>query len=112
MNGTDDNRGYELIQSNSITFDASILINGTDDELCQTINLLVTDQFTAPAGSVVGLYSYLGAQLLHTNTDSSITTYGFVLNRSSVSNVGNDEDVDYNIAIRVHLGKYNRNVEI
>ena len=54
----------------------------------------------------MGLYSNFGAQLLYTNTDSSITTYQFSGNQSSVKYAGNSDDVDYNIAIRVHLGKY------
>ena len=92
---------YELIQSNSVTYDASIQTSGFDG--CQRVNLSTTDRFTAPAGSVVGLYSKAGVQLLHTNTDSSITTYRLIGNQSSVS-VGNNNDVNYNIAIRVHLG--------
>ena len=94
---------YELVQSNSITYDQSIQTSGVYS--CQRVNLSTTDQFTAPAGSVVGLYSNVGTQLLHTNTDSSITTYQFSGNQSSVT-AGNDDDVNYNIAIRVHLGKW------
>ena len=97
-----DDRDYALVQSNSITYDASIQTSGIDS--CQRVNLSVTDQFTAPAGSVVGLFG-VRTQLLHTNTDSSITTYEFNGNRSSVSNAGNNDDVNYNIAIKVHLGK-------
>ena len=97
--GTD----YELIQSNGVTYDSSIRTIGIDS--CQRVNLLTTDQFTAPAGSVVGLYSNVMTQLLHTNTDSSITTYQFNGNQSSVSVTGSATDVNYNIAIRVHLGK-------
>ena len=93
---------YELIQSNSITYDSSIQTSG--DDSCQRVNLLVTDQFTAPAGSVVGLYSNVnGAQLLHTNTNSSITTYQFSGNQTMV---GNKDDVNYNIAIKAHIGKH------
>ena len=55
----------------------------------------------------MGLYSNVITQLLHTNTDSSITTYRFTENQSSVSTAGISNDVDYNITIRVHLGKYN-----
>ena len=97
------NTDYELIQSNSVTYDSSIQTSGIDS--CQRVNLSKTDQFTAPAGSVVGLYSNVMTQLLHTDTDSSITTYRFSGNQSSVSTTGNSNDVNYNIAIRVHLGK-------
>ena len=103
--GNGNNRDYALVQSNSITYDASIRTNGTSDDQCQRVNLSVTDQFTAPAGSVVGLYSGIQTRLLHTNADSSITTYQFSGNQSSVRNAGNNDDVNYNIAIRVHLGK-------
>ena len=97
------NTDYELVQSNSVTYDQSIQTSGNNG--CQRVNLSTTDQFSAPAGSVVGLYSNVQTQLLRTNTDSSITTYQFSGNQSSVSNAGNMDDVNYNIAIRVHLGK-------
>ena len=101
--GNSDNRDYALIQSNSITYDANIQTSGNDQ--CQRVNLSVTDQFTAPAGSVVGLYSGSQTQLLYTNIDTSITTYQFNLNQSSVS-AANNNDINYNIAVRVHLGKH------
>ena len=81
----------------------AIQTSGIDS--CQRVNLSTTDQFTAPAESVVGLYSNTGTHLLRTNTDSSITTYQFIGNQSSVNNTGNNDDVSYNIAISVHLGK-------
>ena len=102
--GNSDNLDYELVQSNSVTYDASIQTSGIDS--CQRVNLSTINQFTAPAGSVVGLYSSVTTQLLRTNTDSSITTYQFNGNQSSVSSVGSNDDVNYNIAIRVRLGKY------
>ena len=101
------NTDYTLVQSNTVTYNQS----GDPANLhpCQIFNLSDTDQFTASTGSVVGLYSNVGTQLLHTNTDSSITTYQFSGNQSSVITTGNREDVNYNIAIRVHLGKnYNQ----
>ena len=103
MNGNTD---YTLVQSNNVTYNQSVRDPQDPHNVgCQIFNLSDTDQFTAPAGSVVGLYSYIHTQLLRTNTDSSITTYQFSGNQSSVSNVGNSNDVNYNIAIRVHLGK-------
>ena len=97
------NTDYELVHSNNITYDQSVWTSGIDS--CHRVNLSTTDQFTAPAGSVVGLYSNVRTQLLHTNIDSSITTYHFSGNKSSIRNAGNNEDVKYNIAIRVHLCK-------
>ena len=91
---------YTLVNLNDVTYNQSIQNSG--EELCQRFNVTATDQFIAPAGSVVGLHSNNGgAQLLHTNTNSSITTYQFDVN----SNADNDT-VNYNIAIRVHIGKY------
>ena len=98
------NTDYELVQSNSITYDPSIQTSGIDS--CQRVNLSTTDQFTASAGSVVGLYSNVGAQLLRTNTDSLITTYQFSGNASGVTFAGRSANVKYKIAIRVHLGKW------
>ena len=101
---TGKNIDYALVQLNTITYDP----RGTtlNPYPCQVFNLSDTDQFTAPEGSVVGLYSNVGLQLLHTNIDSSITTYRFTENRSSIENAGVNNEVNYNIAIRAHLGKY------
>ena len=106
----DDDTMYDLIQSNNITYNQSIQISSIYS--CQRVNLLTADQFIAPAGSVVGLYSNDRVQLLYTNTDESvITTYQFVGNQSSVS-AGNDNDVNYNIAIKVHIGMYSESKEM
>ena len=101
------NTEYTLVQSNTVTYDANVRDPQDPTNLypCQIFNLSDTDQFTALAGSVVGLYSNVGTQLLHTNTNSSITTYQFSGNQSSVRNNGNP-DVNYNIAIIMHLGKF------
>ena len=96
---------YELVHWNNITFDP----RGTS---CQVFNLTDTDQFSAPEGSFIGLYtSNTAPQLLRTdNMNTSITTFRFTGNKSSVDNLrpnNKDQDVNYNIAIRVHLGKPN-----
>ena len=93
---------YELVRLNSVTYNSSIQTDGIDS--CQRVNLSTTHQFIAPAKSVVGLYSNIKVQLLHTNTSSSITTYQFSGNQSSIT-AGKNDNVEYNIAIRVHLGK-------
>ena len=98
------NTDYTLVQSNTVTYDQRG--DPANINSCQIFNLSDTDQFTAPAGSVVGLYSNVGTQLLHTNSDSSITNYRFSGNQSSVSIAGNGNGINYNIAIRIHLGKY------
>ena len=85
-----------------MTYDSTIQTSGVFS--CQRVDLSTTDQFTVPAGSVVGLYSNVGVQLLHTDTNISITTYQFSGNKST--NADNGYNVNYNIAIRVHLGKY------
>ena len=98
-----DNTDYELVQSNSVTYNLSNQISGIDS--CQRVNLSTTDQFTAPAGSVVGLYSNIGTTLLRINDSISLATYQFHGNQSSISINDNSTDNSYNIAIRVHIGK-------
>jgi len=103
------NADYELVQSNTVTYDSSVRDpqHPTNNFPCQLFNLSDTDQFTAPAGSVIGLYSGTQfTQLLCTSTNSSITTYQFSGNQSNIRTAGNNDDVNYNIAIRVHLGEY------
>ena len=104
------NADYELVQSNNVTYDQSVRDpqDATNEFPCQIFNISDIDQFTAPAESVVGLYSdkIMRPQLLHTNNDNSITTYKFSGNSSNVSIAGNSDNFNYNIAIRVHLGKY------
>ena len=111
-----DNTDYTLVQSNTVTYIQSVRDpqDPTSIFACQTFNLSDTDQFTAPAGSVVGLYSNIGTQLPRTNTYSSITTYQFSGNQSSIITTDNNGGVNYNIAIRVHvhLGKYSENIKV
>ena len=95
-------RRYSLIQSNNITFSPTGNILS-----CQMFNLSETEQFTAPEGSVVGLYSNKGSPrplLLFTNNDNDIT-YQVSGNQTSVTGNFNN-DVNYNIAIKVYIGKY------
>ena len=92
---------YSLIQSSTVTFTP----NGTGPSFsCQNYALPLIEQFTAPSGSVVGLYSNDFVLLLHTTNNSQITTYQVDRNQSSVTGTSTN-DVNYNIAIRVHLGK-------
>ena len=106
---SDGDTDYELIQSSVITFNP----NGTSSNThpCQKFTLSKREQLIAPNGSVIGLYSNEGdaqPQLLRTDDiDDSITTFEFKGNESRISNARSDDkdDVDYNIAIRVHLSK-------
>ena len=104
MNGETD---YELVQSNAITF----MPNGSNNTSCHRVNLLEADHFTAPAGSVVGLYSSNNKEkkspLLHTNDIDDVITHKNDKNQSKV-NAGKgkkSKSVKYNIAIKVHLSK-------
>ena len=99
------NTDYALVQSNNVTYDQSVRDpqDPTSIYPCQIFNLSDTDKFTAPAGSVVGLYSNVETQLPHTNTYSSITTYQFSGNQSNVITTDNNGAVNYNIAIRVYV---------
>ena len=92
---------YALIQSNEVTYDP----RGSSEKtrICTIFNLSDREQFTAPAGSVVGVYSGTAAQLLHTTTDDSITVYEFRQNQNNVNSSGTD--INYNIALRVNLSK-------
>ena len=101
---------YELIQSNTVTFNPSG--NSSNTHPCQKFILSDREQFTAPSGSVIGLYTNRGdaqPQLLRTDDiDGSITTFEVKGNQSRITKVKpNDkkDDVDYNIAIRVHFSK-------
>ena len=106
--GTNDTTHYTLIQSSPVTFTPAQVGSTTNNILCQRVNLVTTDQFTAPAGSVVGLYSIRirdELELLRTKkVQASMTTYQFYGNQSSVQ-VANDSNVGYNIALRAHFGR-------
>ena len=95
---------YYLIQSNAVTYHPS---DSTDQLPCSLFNLSVTDQFTVSEESVVGLYSNTGAFLLRTNTDNLIATYENDRNQSRINNArpSKKENINFNIAIRVHFGK-------
>ena len=97
---------YTLVQSNSVTYTPIQLGDGNSGNSCQRVNLSVIDQFTAPAGSVVGLFSNernMKPGLLRTN--GGPITYQYFGNHSNVR-VADSNNVSYNIAIRVHLGRY------
>ena len=101
---------YELIQHNIVTFNP----NGTssNSHRCQKFTLSEREQLIAPNGSVIGLYSNekdAQPQLLRTDDkDGSIVTFQYIGHRKKIFQARpNDEhDVDYNIAIRVHLSKH------
>ena len=98
--------GFTLVQSSTATFSPPQVAN---EEFCKTFNLSEADQFTAPAGSVVGLYSNisrLAAGLLRTNRIKSVlNSYRFSGNHSIINTTSGN--TRYNIALRVHLGRYN-----
>ena len=102
MNGDTD---YELVKSNNITYDPS---NTTNPLSCLTINLSVEDRIAVSAGSVVGLYSNTGSLLLCNDPDDSLATYEYNGHRSMVMDArpNKKNNVEFNITIRAHLGKY------
>ena len=59
------NTDYTLVQSNAVTYNQSVRDpqDPTSNFACQIFNLSDTDQFTAPAGSVVGLYTGIQQKL-------------------------------------------------
>ena len=98
--GTSSN-DYALVQSSNVTFDP----RGTS---CQVFTLTDADQFIAPKGSFIGLYTGNTQLLRFDNMNTSITTFQLMGNKSSVDNLwpnNKEQDVNYNIAVRVHLGK-------
>ena len=102
--------GYTLVQSSTVTYTTPQVGDGNNNVLCQTFNLSEADQFTAPAGSVVGLYSNitrLQSFLLRTERTNmpSLTSYRFPGNHSIVN--ATNGNTRYSIALRVHLGRYN-----
>ena len=112
---------YRINSATSVTFYPGIWRNRTMEtggtinyelvqDSCQRVNLSVAEHFTAPAGSVVGLFSGVVSLLLRTGTNNSIAAYRMRSNQSTVNNA--QSDVDYNIAIIVHLGKCNINIKI
>ena len=96
---------YALVQSNILTY-KPVQMEGDSHDSCHRVNLSVGDQFIAPVDSVVGLFADLSPQLLHTRNLSSISTYQFEGNKSIVNITNSRYDVNYNIAIKVHLGEY------
>ena len=99
---------YTLIQSSPVTFTPAQVGSSTENVFCPRVDLSTTDQFTAPARSVVGLHSFRRKdelELLRTDKDKSITTYLFLGNHSSVQ-VANDSDIRYNVALRAHFGRW------
>ena len=100
---------YTLVKSSTITFTPTRVDDDNDKISCKTYNLTEADQFIAPAGSIVGLYSNMrGMQpsLLRTKNKAQLTTYQFSGNRNNVS-ISISNNISYNIALRVHLGECN-----
>ena len=106
-NDGDKYTDYELIQSNVVTFNPNSTSSNTHQ--CQKFTLSKREQFIAPSGSVIGLYTNekeVQPQLLRTDDkDGSITTFKYIGHRKRMSKARatDKHDVDYNIAIRVHL---------
>ena len=100
----ENNDTFAQVNSSYITF--TLDNNATDLNICQRVNLSTADQFTAPAGSVVGLYCEGGkmqSQLLWTDRGSSITTYVYDSTAASLI-ISDGQRVNYTITIKLHLG--------
>ena len=102
--------GNTFVQVNSTNITFTPTSNNSEVFSCQIFNLSDTDQFTAPAGSVVGLYSNTGrmrSQLLYTiNITSNIKTYRFYGPPKGILKINDKETVisNYSISINVYLG--------
>ena len=97
------NNGYRLIYLSTVNYDQSEITENP----CHRVEFPKEYWLTVPAGSVLGLYSNVGAQLIHSNTNPELNTYQFYgyQNRVFINNY-DTIDVNYHIAIRLHLGKY------
>ena len=93
------NNTYKEVNSTIIEF----IPNRINDSVnpCQTIYLLEANQFVAPIGSIVGLYSNTEALLLYSN--SNIATYMYDGNKTQYQ-INDNKTHNYMIAINVHLG--------
>ena len=99
-NNNRKNKNYFLVQSNKVTYSPE----GVE---CQIFDVSVADQFSASAGSIIGLYVDKGqpsAQLLFSKKDKSTETYEFEKNPSSV-NAQPGINKNINISLKVHIGK-------
>ena len=99
-----ENNTFTQVNSSYVTFTLSK--NATGHNVCQRVNLSTTDQFTAPAGSVVGLYCEGGPMrslLLKTDSDSNVTTYLYDSTATSLM-ISDGERLNYSITIKLHLG--------
>ena len=102
--------GNKFVQANSNNITFIPTSNNSDIYPCQIFNVSDTDQFTAPAGSVVGLYSNTGhmrPQLLsNNNVTSNITIYWSIGNPKDVPITNNTNKIlkNYIIFIKVYLG--------
>ena len=99
---------YKLIRASTITYDPR---NVTNPFSCVRINLSEKDRITVSMGlvAIVGLFSNTESLLLRTTTHDPLTAYECEGNQTMVMNVRpnrNNEDVDFNIAIRAIIGEY------
>ena len=102
--GGENNNTFVQVHSSYVTF--TLNKDSTGGYICQRVNLSTTDQFTVPAGSVVGLYCEGGdmrSLLLGTNDGSNVTTYIYDSTATSLI-ISDGERVYYSIAIKLHLG--------
>ena len=100
-----DDVNYELIHFNIVIYDPSTL----ELNQCPIVKLPRNDQFTAPKGSVVGLYSgdapLLRSSIVRGKNGETVNTYKIAGNQTSVS-LNSEMIADYSVAIKLHLSKY------
>ena len=105
----DNSTMYALVKSNTVTFAVGQDNDNNSDFSCWTFNLSEADQFTAPAGSVVGLYTNitrLQSGLLRTNRSKLPIAFRLSGNHSVIYvNTTIGFHTRYHIALRVHLSK-------
>ena len=94
------NTNYELVNMSTITFSP----NSVGIISCLLYELNTSDWFTIPNDSAVGLYIESGATvLLRSNRNTPISTFKYDGHIELARNAGQDDTVNFNIAVRVLL---------
>ena len=100
---SENDNTFVQVNSSYVTF---TLNKNAFGNTCQRVNLSTTDQFTAPAGSIVGLYCEGGdmrSLLLGTDDGLDVTTYLYDSTWTSLK-ISDGHRVNYSITIKLHLG--------
>ena len=88
---------YELIGVNEVIIPAG-------GQQCLAHNISSDQQFSVQTGDIVGVYT--NDVLFYTSNNLSTMTYFYSNNRSGIVTLDGRSAFDFNIAIKVYVGKY------